>query len=316
MRCGVYLLATLLCVAMNIVVLVIPQRDASRTQLYLLMAGVLAAVLVVIALGVVLVLNGFVMIRREGRRLVNLLGLFLGLLILAYIGLGITGVFSDDFDLIIWLLFMGFPLAYLGFGFTSYLLYAFCYLWVTRRWAKPPVAVLVLGSGLIRNRVPPLLASRLDTGMRIAQKAIGSGHQPVYVVSGGKGSDEQRSEASAMAEYLVDKGIDSGTVLQEDLSKTTRENIANTKVILSQAGITGRVATVTNNFHAFRAALLMRREKVPGYAIGAPTARYYWPAAVIREFVGVMRETAAFNIVCLCLSVLPLLVWTVTHLVG
>jgi uncharacterized SAM-binding protein YcdF (DUF218 family) len=76
--------------------------------------------------------------------------------------------------------------------------------------------------------------------------------------------------------------------------------------------VKGPIAAVTNNFHAFRAAMLMRRLGIAGYSIGAPTARYYWPTAVIREFVAVLRDHIWLNAIMLGLCCLPLLLWLVT----
>jgi len=310
MRCAVFLLAAVLSLVFAVLYIVEQRGSSTLVSLYILMALMFLAVIVVVVLGVVLILNGFTMVRKEGRRLANLLGLFLGLIIVGYVVLSISTIVADEVPLFNWVFFLGFPLAYLGFGFTAYLLYSWLYLAVTKRWAKPPAAVVVLGSGLVNNQVTSLLASRLNEGMALA----GRTEEPVFVVSGGKGTDEVRSEASAMEEYLVESGIPDDLIITEDLSRTTRENIVNTKAILEAAGIDGPVAAVTNNFHAFRAALLLCREKVPGYAVGAPTARYYWPAATIREYVAILRDSLSFNLICLGLTVLPVAVLTVRML--
>jgi uncharacterized SAM-binding protein YcdF (DUF218 family) len=48
---------------------------------------------------------------------------------------------------------------------------------------------------------------------------------------------------------------------------------------------------VTNDFHAFRAAIITREVGIAAQVVGAPTARYYFPAAVIREYVGVLARS-------------------------
>jgi uncharacterized SAM-binding protein YcdF (DUF218 family) len=73
-----------------------------------------------------------------------------------------------------------------------------------------------------------------------------------------------------------------------------------------------KVAVVTSNFHAFRAALLMRRAGLPGYTIGAPTAGYYWPSASIREYVAILRDHPVLNAFGIGLSLGPLLVFLVS----
>ena len=88
-----------------------------------------------------------------------------------------------------------------------------------------------------------------------------------------------------MAEYLVRHGVDPDRIWMEAASQDTEENLANSRELLGAQEVSGRVAVVTNNFHAFRAALEMRDAKLPGYTIGSPTAGYFWPSATIRARV-------------------------------
>src|SRR5690625_5335686 len=68
--------------------------------------------------------------------------------------------------------------------------------------------IIVLGSGLIGDRVPPLLASRINKGIELFNKQISKGRQPKLVFTGGKGDDELFAEGVAMATYVIEKGID------------------------------------------------------------------------------------------------------------
>jgi hypothetical protein len=77
--------------------------------------------------------------------------------------------------------------AYLGFVLVAFLLYSVVYGWVTR--TDGAVAIVVHGSGLLGDRVPPLLASRLDRALRIWRTDRAHGPAPLLVASGGKGSD-------------------------------------------------------------------------------------------------------------------------------
>ena len=55
-----------------------------------------------------------------------------------------------------------------------------------------------------------------------------------------------------------------------------------------------------------RAAMLARRIGVPMDVIGAPTAGYFWPSAVLREFVAVVRDSLVMQVVCFALVTLHL----------
>ncbi|MBC7306873.1 MAG: YdcF family protein, partial [Dietzia sp.] len=43
--------------------------------------------------------------------------------------------------------------------------------------------------------------------------------------------------------------------------------------------------------HAFRAAIISRELGIEAQVVGARTAHYYFPAAILREFVGVLARS-------------------------
>ena len=140
------------------------------------------------------------------------------------------------------------------------------------------------------------------------------------LVSGGQGDDEPRSEASAMAEYLVEAGVPEGDVLREDRSTTTAENLRYSTEVLTRRdvelvraprwrlGAGGPVVVVTSNYHALRTATLMRTAGLPGHVVGAPTAGYFWPSATIREYLALLRDHRTLTVAGLAVSFLPLVV--------
>lgn len=311
MRCGVFLLGAVLLLVQQLVgaiIAVIGERDETAGAWALLLAVGLVALLAVV-LGVVLVLNGLTMVRREGRRVANLLSLLAGLAVLVAVGLVLAVISTESLQFVVVILLASLPVGFLSFGFAAYLLYSALYQAIVRGSSREVDAVVVLGSGLIDGRVPPLLASRLDRGHEVFEAAVLAGRRPVLVASGGQGADEPRAEAAAMADYLVERGVPSGSVVTEDASRTTEENLANTARLLAGRGVTGEVAVVTNNFHAFRAALLMRRTGIPGHVLGSPTANYYWPSATIREYLAILRDHRWFVVIGLVVLALPLVVF-------
>lgn len=272
------------------------------------------ALIAMVTLGAFSVANGVVMVRREGRRPANLLSLVFGLAVLTYVaGIGAVWVLDapDTQDValgvFLWLVVLGIPVAYLAFVFVAFLGYGLLYGVVMRRWGRPVDAVIVLGAGLIGDRVTPLLASRLDRGREVLDRSRARGWDTVLITSGGQGPDEVVPEAVAMAGYLVEQGVDPALVLLEDRSTTTEENLRFSADVAREAGLRhARVAVVTNDFHSFRAALLMRKVGLPGYAIGSPTARYFWPSAILREYAAVLRDHRRLNGIILALLCTPL----------
>ena len=74
------------------------------------------------------------------------------------------------------------------------------------------------------------------------------------VCSGGQGRDEVISEAEAISRELIRRGVPKRRIVIEDKSKSTYENVYNSKEILDKRteGREYRVAIVTNNFHVYR----------------------------------------------------------------
>ncbi|MEU9302992.1 YdcF family protein [Streptomyces sp. NPDC048269] len=249
-----------------------------------------------VALGVFLVANGMTMVRKEGTHLPNLLSLLAGLGIFAMIALLFVVGLSGSVVLAGIVATLVAVVAYLSFVFLCFLGYAFLYGRIKVRGDVDHV--VMLGSGLLGgDRVPPLLASRLRKGQEIyeAQLARG-GRPPVLLVSGGKGSDEKVSEARAMADWLIAHGVPAEHVTLEDRSRTTEENMRFSRELMLADDPGYRCVVVTNDFHAFRAAMMARKTGVNGQVLGSPTARYFWPTATIREFVAVFWEHKAVNL--------------------
>lgn len=258
-----------------------------------------------VALGVFLIGNGLTMVRKEGRSPANLLSFAAGVGIFALIAfvltLGSQG--SQTWDAVV--VGVVFLAGYVSFLFLCFLAYA--YLYGRIRVRGDVDYVVMLGSGLIGgDRVPPLLASRLRKGLEIhdAQIARG-GRAPLLLTSGGKGTDEKLAEARAMADWLIAEGVPEGHLRLEDRSRTTEENLEFSRAVM-EAGDPGyRCVVVTNNFHAFRAAMMARKAGVNGQVLGSPTAKYFWPSATIREFVAVFWEHKIANL-GICGSIIAL----------
>lgn len=280
-----------------------PERSA---RLLLLALVLLVALGPFVAAGY-LVVNGITMARREGIRPANLLSLLAGLGIFTVIGVDIVADRVGSVKLSLFSSVTVLLSGYLSFLFVSYVIYAFVY----GRLAVYGNAdfVVVLGSGLKNGgRVPPLLASRLERGRSVYEALVSRGAAgPVLIVSGGKGGDERVSEAEAMARYLTERGFPADRLAREDRSRTTEENLLFSKAIMDRSRPGSRCVIVTSSFHAFRAAIIARRVGINGQVTGAPTAGYYWPSAMLREFAAVFLSYKTVNFcVCALIAVLPL----------
>lgn len=126
--------------------------------------------------------------------------------------------------------------------------------------------IIVLGGGLDRNTGEPLstLAYRLDRAVGLFDE----GYAPAIIVSGGQGADEVISEAEAMRNYLIQRGIPESVIIMEAQSTTTRENMAYSKAIMDENGYESALI-VTSDYHLWRAMQLADRAGISGSCAGA-----------------------------------------------
>ena len=283
-------------------------RTPGRPEHLLLIAVLLTVALGPFLAGSFLLANGITMIRRESLRPGNLLSLAAGAAVFVVIGLDIAADRAGDVPLSLFSLVASLLSGYVSFLLVSYVCYASVYGLLARTGGAD--FVIVLGAGLRSDGgVPPLLASRLERGQEViaALDRRAADFRPVLIVSGGKGADERRSEASAMAAYLTERGFPTDRLLLEDQSRSTEENLAFSKAIVDDLRPGARVTVVTSDFHAFRAALLARRLGIRGQVTGARVAGYYRPSALLREFAAVCYQYRLINLViCAALVAVPL----------
>ncbi|MET7998194.1 YdcF family protein [Amycolatopsis sp. NPDC005232] len=290
---GVLLLAGLLFLAIGVIfaLLDIPAvHDVVDGSVLAIAFFLVVAVL----LPAFLVLNGLQMVRREGRRLGNLLSLLAGLAMFAFApALLVLGKNAVPRAVEVVIISVSIVLGYLSLAFAAFVLCSVGY-----GLLRPPKGadfIVVHGSRLIRGAVPPLLASRLDRGRALYDAGVARGAAPTLVTSGGQGADETQPEAEAMADYLVAQGIPREEIVLEDRSTTTRENLIYSRELMTERKPGYHCLLITNNFHAFRTAMLARRLKVNGQVVGSHTAWYYVPSATIREFIGILRDYRILN---------------------
>ncbi|WP_258342603.1 YdcF family protein [Saccharopolyspora gregorii] len=290
-RNGVYLFLACLFLVGGLLMWLATYSESAAAVVLIVLA--LLIPLTTLALAVFLVLNGVTMLRREGRRLANVLSLAAGVGIIGFVVLrGIAGTIGWA-PLEVTMDATGKVIGYVSVLFACFLLYSLVYGAFPHR--RRVDFIVVLGSGLIGSRVPPLLASRLDKGLAEFRAQQEKGREPVLVTSGGQGPGEDVPEARAMADHLIANGAPPERILVEDRSRSTEENLRFSAAIMREHRPEHRALVVTNNFHVMRAARIARKEGVNAQVIGSPTARYFWPSATIREFVAVFLAHRVVN---------------------
>ncbi|MFJ8546869.1 YdcF family protein [Streptomyces sp. NPDC093586] len=251
------------------------------------LAGPIPEILAVLLVCCLLIGNGVRMARKEGTRPANLLTLLAGLGLLSLLALTAVALMLELRSLAAAVVIAMLITSYFTFLFVCFTVYGYAY----SRLAVPSGLdyIVVLGSGLVGGeRVPPLLAGRLDRAHAVYDAQVARGGRPVLITSGGQGPDETLPEAHAMADYLSARGVPAENLLREAESATTEENLRNSKTLMDARGGGYRCAIVTSDFHAFRAAITARGMGIDGHVLGAPTASYFRPSATMREFAAVV----------------------------
>ena len=250
----------------------------------------------VLTFSVALCISNLALIRHEGRRLVNILGIVLSVLLLAgeaFLVLYDHSASSRQSGILRRDLFVNlFAAVYLYFE--CMLIGAIVADVIAARYEpkREQDYLILLGCGLRKDGTPsPLLRGRIERGLAFAEKQRQESRKGlVFVTSGGQGADEACSESAAMKRFLMARGIPEEQILEEDRSTSTLENMLFSKEKISETGSAEKIAFVTTNYHVFRAGLCARRVKMRAQGIGAKTRWYFWPNASVREFVGLLTE--------------------------
>lgn len=266
-----------------------------------------------------LCVSNIALIRHEGRRVVNVLGIVLsvllvgGVVLLWHFDFAVSG--SEREVMIHDLITNVFAAVYLYFE--CMIIGTIVADAIAARYEPAPDKdfLIVLGCGLRPDGTPtPLLRGRLDRALAFAEKQKRlTGKDLTFVTSGGKGPDEVVSESAAMTQYLLERGVSPERILQEDQSSSTFENMKFSKEKILAVNPAGKVAFATTNYHVFRSGLFARRVKMRAVGMGAHTKWYFWPNAAVREFVGLVTEHRLKQAVILLSIVATYLILTILN---
>jgi len=138
--------------------------------------------------------------------------------------------------------------------------------------------ILVLGAQINKDGPSRALKYRLDKAAEYMER----NPETLCVVSGGQGFNEPCSEAEGMADYLLKKGIAKEKLILEAESKTTAQNITNSRKLMREGASVG---IITNDFHMFRALQIARSQGMKHICgISAASTKSFLPNNMLREF--------------------------------
>ena len=245
-----------------------------------------------------LVFNTYAILKREKRDLKHFLTLILA------IGLLLVIIIPRFIDMSVFPQIMGYVI-YSAYGLVIYYLLhltQFVVSIILCNFSRPLYEqdyIIVLGCWIQNGKVTPHLAKRIDRAVEFYNKQKAVRKPPRLILSGGKGPDESCTEAEAMEQYALEKGIPQEDLLVESKSSCTLENMKFSKEIMDSesGGKPYKCIYATNNYHLLRAGIFARKAGLKISGIGAKTAFYYLPNAILREYIAYIYIYLKQNIV-------------------
>jgi len=198
------------------------------------------------------------------------------------LALGLYGWFFDKLKKMRWLTITIIALAISFLGLTSFI--AVYGRRVTADYTED--VVLVLGGGIRQGEIMPVLQMRLDQTLAYHQQ----NPDAIILVTGGTGFGETFSEAEAMAEYLIARGVPREQILIEDAAVSTYTNMTLSLEMLEYYFDEPlRAVIITSDFHMFRSEAFAHRLGIDATVYPASTPLRGTPFYYVREVAAVIK---------------------------
>ena len=167
-----------------------------------------------------------------------------------------------------------------------YLAVTFVQVWRAARTdqARPAEAIVVFGTAQYNGVPSPVLAARLDHAIELYEKDLA----PVIVVTGGNQPGDQFTEATASANYLIERGVPDEDVLREVSGTSSWQSLAAAANFLDDRRIT-EVLLVSDPFHSLRIRAMASELGLDGHSSPTKTS----PIKGFTEARYMARETMA-----------------------
>ncbi len=264
----------------------------------------------IIVLAIYSIITNIILIKKEGFRPRNLLGIILGIFAL----LGLLG--SQTLYYVTTKLLLGTDQQFIKFTLDICLNATLSYLYtliIATLYCNVRAAshipkydkdfIIILGSKIKEDgTLTPLLRGRVDKAIEFAKKQYDSTKKKIiYIPSGGKGLDEKTSEAESIKKYLLEEGINPEQIIVEDQSTSTIENMKFSKKKIDEINEQGNIAFATTNYHVFRSGVIANSQGIDCEGIGSKTKWYFYTNALIREFIANLVQEKKRHIILLLL---------------
>lgn len=167
-----------------------------------------------------------------------------------------------------------------------YLAVTFLQVWRAARndQAQRAQAIVVFGTAQYNGVPSPVLAARLDHAIELYRRRLA----PVIVVTGGNQPGDQFTEATASANYLIQRGVPDDDVLREVSGTSSWQSLAAAANFLGDRSI-HEVLLVSDPFHSLRIQAMAKELGLEGH----PSPTTSSPIKGMTEARYMARETVA-----------------------
>jgi vancomycin permeability regulator SanA len=181
----------------------------------------------------------------------------------------------------------------------------FVQVWLAARddQAQPAQAIVVFGTAQYNGVPSPVLAARLDHAIELYEADLA----PVIVVTGGNQPGDKFTEATASANYLIQRGVPDEDVLREVSGTSSWQSLAAAANFLDDRSIDD-VILVSDPFHSLRIRAMASELGLEGHSSptktspikGMTEAKYMAREAVavaVGRVVGFRRQASIQDVV-------------------
>lgn len=248
----------------------------------------------IIVLSIYSIITNVVLIKKEGFRYRNILGIvlgsfvFLGTIGSQYIYLVTSNILAGSEKIIIKKAIDIMLNVTFSYFYTLIIASLYCNIRAAKHIPKyDKDFVIILGSKINNDgSLTPLLKGRVDKAIEFGEEQLANTKKKIYYIpSGGKGKDEVISEGEAIKKYLIKQGINKKYILVEDKSTSTVENMKYSNNIIVNKKKAAKVCFSTTNYHVFRSGVIATNCGIDCEGMGSNTKWYFYANALIREFI-------------------------------
>lgn len=215
----------------------------------------------------------------------NIFGMMTGILLL------LSGIFCENIKTLCET--KSYRIIFFALGISAIIFYTAFFITLLKiiiceKCAKPKGKTVTVLGCRVKGTVP---TRALMSRCKAAYDYLIKNKNSVAVLSGGKGPDEDISEAECMYRILTEKGIEKNRLYIENASTSTEENLKFSSVVIDKNNLSKEIIICTSEYHIFRALMIAKKAGINATGLPAHSMRILRIPAFTREVFGVWYLT-------------------------